>query len=241
MKKHVIGLLVAAGAALFSGGAMAGGSIKDSPAPAMHHDRCSGGKFAGAFIGADLGYGWGRADHANDAAAPFTLNQDGGVVAGVNAAYNWQCDRWVFGLVTDYSFGNIETTADYGGGDVVRNTVDGFGTTRVRVGVAHDHTLFYATAGVAYGKVDYDVIGCCTASNSDRKFGWTIGGGVEFMRDHWSLKAELLYVDLGKTNIVYALGCCYGATDWEDKFLVGRIGLSFKLHREEQIAHRPMK
>ncbi len=37
-----------------------------------------------------------------------------------------------------------------------------------------------------------------TISNTTNRFGWTVGGGVEFaIANNWSFKAEYLYVDLG--------------------------------------------
>jgi outer membrane immunogenic protein len=90
--------------------------------------------------------------------------------------------------------------------------LDWFGTLRGRVGfVPFTPLLVYATGGLAYGHVSTDttlsetatVPGVCTcsatstASTSSTQFGWTGGGGVEWMfAPHWSLKAEFLYYDL---------------------------------------------
>jgi outer membrane immunogenic protein len=39
------------------------------------------------------------------------------------------------------------------------------------------------------------------ATVAQNKFGWTIGAGTEIpVWDRWSVKAEYLYVDLGKIN-----------------------------------------
>ena len=79
--------------------------------------------------------------------------------------------------------------------------------------MVHDNVLLYATAGLAYARVDHtlsdDCVGCGDPINppiwarsrsptSKTKVGWTIGGGGELLHDeHWVLRAEALYVDLG--------------------------------------------
>jgi outer membrane immunogenic protein len=256
MRKSLFALATVA-AALFSTAAMAdgmikgkakGGSMKDAPAPVAER-HCSSGPFAGFFIGGHVGYAWGRSDYSHSHPNSLSADNDDGFVGGVGWGYNWQCDRLVVGLVSDLSFGDIKSTVDYGGGDRLVETINWYGTSRVKVGVAHDHTLFYFTAGLAYADLDWKLrTGCCgAAENSDRKFGWTIGGGVEFIRDNrWSLGLEMLYVDLRDTDIHYfaTVGCavtvCDLRTKWEDEFLVARLNLSIKLgHREEH--HAPLK
>lgn len=97
--------------------------------------------------------------------------------------------------------------------------LDWLGTLRGRVGfVPFTPLLVYATGGLAYGHVSIDttlsetatvtgVPGVCpcsatsTASTSSTQFGWTAGGGVEWMfAPHWSLKAEFLYYNLGTVS-----------------------------------------
>ena len=39
-------------------------------------------------------------------------------------------------------------------------------------------------------------------SKNDTRFGWTAGAGVEYaLTNNWSVKAEYLYYDLGKTTV----------------------------------------
>lgn len=259
MKKLFLTLAAGIATAMLSSAAMAdgmikggskGGSMKDAPAPAS---RCASGPFAGTFIGGHVGYAWGRSDHHNDSGTPFSVNnevstdEDGGFHGGVNFAHNWQCDRFVFGFASDFSFGEIDTHAGYGGGDRITSSVDWFTTSRIRFGIAHDKTLFYVTAGLAYADLEWklNAAGCCNVKNSDKEFGWTVGGGIEFLRDHWSLRAEVLYVDLGETNIGYVIPAttcgvyCSLNTKWDDSFLVARVALSFKLGAREE--HVPLK
>lgn len=146
--------------------------------------------------------------------------------------------------------------------------VDWFGTVRGRIGYTASPTLFYFTGGLAYGDVKRSgsVAGSTihvsgggpaplgTAANSfagsysasTTKVGWTIGGGVEAKWfANWSVKAEYLYIDLGKvtdtfnTTFTYCFAAVYcplglGSpagvrTDSSDiRLHVFRVGLNYQ-------------
>jgi outer membrane immunogenic protein len=100
-------------------------------------------------------------------------------------------------------------------------------TVRIRGGVAFGSALIYGTGGLAFGQQDFSqsflinnpggfvVNGvpefgcsittapsnCVFAQGSTNRFaaGWTAGGGLEYrFSPNWSVKAEGLYLDLGK-------------------------------------------
>ena len=89
-----------------------------------------------------------------------------------------------------------------------------FGTVRGGIGYAWDRVMLYATGGLAYGEVKLD--GTRTVSgtfggvpfsiakaigHSHVNIGWTVGAGVEgALADHWTWKAEYLYMDLGSLD-----------------------------------------
>ncbi len=112
---------------------------------------------------------------------------------------------------------------------------DWFATLRGRVGFAADNFLFYGTGGLAYGKMEASVkidateldnedpdINCYyTCSTNATNLGWTVGAGMEYGIDNWSLGIEYLYVDLGKSNWNVDLGDT--VNDEEDQ-LVGIRG-----------------
>jgi outer membrane immunogenic protein len=85
-------------------------------------------------------------------------------------------------------------------------------TLRGRVGVTTQGVLLYATGGLAVGQVKYgdsrfvEFNGQLFAASSDEtRVGWTVGGGAEMMlSSRWSVKAEYLHVDLGKTSYTSA-------------------------------------
>ena len=80
----------------------------------------------------------------------------------------------------------------------------------MRAGFVWDHALIYGTAGAAMGGLTATanasaaasgVGAAVTAADTQTRFGWTAGGGVEYaFTNYLSGKAEYLYVDLGSQN-----------------------------------------
>jgi opacity protein-like surface antigen len=79
-----------------------------------------------------------------------------------------------------------------------------FGTVRGRVGVlATPVVLFYATGGLAYGEVAFNIsVGPLNSfSPNNTKVGYSVGAGVEGMfARNWTARLEYLYVDLGSVS-----------------------------------------
>jgi outer membrane immunogenic protein len=148
-----------------------------------------------------------------------------GFIGGGQAGYNWQFNKtWVFGLEADIQGSDESGSADVclvagcaiGTGLFTANyKLDWFGTARGRVGfLPTDHVLLYATGGLAYGGVSATAPLIPLSWGSTRA-GWTVGAGAEVAIDqHWSVKLEYLYMDLGDvgsgstttTNVVTQLG-----------------------------------
>lgn len=93
------------------------------------------------------------------------------------------------------------------------HTLDWFSTARLRFGwVAPNDTLFYVTGGAAIGHVaetlnlvanpPFFAAGASgLASFSHILVGWTVGAGLEIpVWRNWTVKAEYLYVDLGRVT-----------------------------------------
>jgi outer membrane immunogenic protein len=152
-----------------------------------------------------------------------------GVSGGGQIGYNYQFNPWlVVGVETDIQGADLRsssfsfTTPDFPppvahfGAVLSKQSVDWFGTVRGRIGVApfDAHLLIYGTGGFAYGGVNhlfqysdnFPPFGSLFGGTyySSAKTGWTAGGGVEYAPlefPNWSLKAEYLYIDLGKTYL----------------------------------------
>src|SRR6266550_1919454 len=182
--------------------------------------------WTGFYVGANLGWSFGRArTDVTVAGAPFasTSQRMDGILGGLQAGYNWQSGRAVFGLETDIQatdqkgssspFGFIPGTPDIPGTPSIssivtyQNKLPWFGTFRGRLGFTPaDRWLLFVTGGLAYGEVTtsetLNVNGAVVAFSTDRtKVGWTVGGGVEAaLWGNWTGKLEYLYIDLGTVN-----------------------------------------
>jgi len=104
-----------------------------------------------------------------------------------------------------------------------------FGTLRGRAGFAVGGLFIYGTGGLAYGQVSATGAAQITTraefqpeaalapfiawDTKSTKIGWTAGAGVEGrLSQHWSLKVEYLYLDLGSVdNTVVTPPTCVGA------------------------------
>jgi outer membrane immunogenic protein len=177
----------------------------------------------GFYVGGNAGYGVARnnssakfIDFSGDPLEAFVVSPAGGLF-GAQAGYNWQHERWVFGVESDlqYSGQKGEGCLDNCVGGhllTVDQAIRWLGTTRGRAGYATASSLFYLTAGLAYGRVDTN--GAFQVergtppvpySGSTTKAGWVLGGGIETsIATNWSIKAEYLYVDLGRAGPVTA-------------------------------------
>ena len=137
----------------------------------------------GPYVGANLGYQWGVT--TNNPTEPA------GVAGGVQAGYNVQTGRFVFGVETDVQLSGAEDRfAPW------KFSNPWFGTLRGRAGYAVNNILLYATVGLAYGtlRAQNTLTG---ASQSSTDLGWAAGAGMEVaLLGNWTAKAEYLYVDL---------------------------------------------
>lgn len=232
--------------ALGASGALAGGSLKDEPV--VEARTCASGPFAGAYIGGAVGGGRHDGEFSDELGSGSVSADDGSFTGGGYAGYSIQCDRLVIGIESDINYFG----ADSSWTDVCCYTLtsefDWFGTVRGRIGLVHEgNTLFYVTGGLAYADVDHTFEFApfgFSQSDSDLEFGWTVGGGIEFIRDNkWSLRAEALYVDLGTETIDYqdaACGIsCTARVGWEDEFWVARVGLAYHFGQREEVV--PLK
>lgn len=177
----------------------------------------------GFYLGGNAGYGVARndtsarfIDFAGNPIETFVMSPAGGLV-GAQAGYNWQHDRWVFGVETDLQYSGQSdqsclTNCVGGHSLTVDQAMRWLGTARGRAGYSTGSSLFYLTAGLAYGSVDTN--GSFQVSRgsllrsyggSATKAGWVLGGGIETsIAANWSIKTEYLYVDLGRAGPVTA-------------------------------------
>jgi outer membrane immunogenic protein len=150
-----------------------------------------------------------------------------GIAAGAQAGFLQQFNRVVFGLEVDMdglsavSNSTITSTGISNGptaqsnNELLKQQVDWLITVRPRLGYAFDRVLVYGTGGLAVGRTRMEtnmtfICAGCNASypgsGQTTMLGYAAGGGVEYaIADHWTMRGEALYWNLGTQN-VYAGG-----------------------------------
>jgi outer membrane immunogenic protein len=262
MKRNIIGGLAVSAlliAAPLSAASAADMPLKAPPAPAPVYS------WTGFYGGVNVGYSWGRSSTDWSYFAPnitsgstvcgagaYCISGSGtenlnGVIGGFQAGYNWQTGNLLAGIEADFQGSGQRGTQDFTtpftasagapgtGSESFTEKLRWFGTLRGRIGYAPGQWLFYATGGLAYGRVTVDGSMAATGffspfvpgsppcpagtlcpvanfSNSATKAGWTLGVGTERALDgHWSFKAEYLFVDLGSVTTSFSgVPGCFG-------------------------------
>ncbi|TPI41953.1 porin family protein [Mesorhizobium sp. B3-1-9] len=184
-------LLFTAALVLATGAAHAVDGAREAPVASWY--------WAGAYVGVNAGAGLGTFKHP-----VFNLSYDetaGGFLGGIQAGYNWQSGRAVYGVEADFQGSAVE--GFYTQFKLADTTVGWFGTLRARVGYTPvDRILVYGPAGLAYGHVRTDLLNGIIGS-SKTKAGWTIGAGAEYaLNANWTVKTEYLYTDFGQSTII---------------------------------------
>jgi outer membrane immunogenic protein len=172
-----------------------------------------------------------------------------GALGGLQAGYNLQSGAWVYGVEADitwtdqhdsFNFTGHKFTAseDFNYQETLAAKLKYVGTVRGRIGYAIGDLLPYITGGFAFGdlKMSFNSIltqafcpPCVAAfsgSESHVLFGGAVGAGLEHgFAQHWSFKAEYLFVDLGRKTFFPGVSGAgsFGLTD-----NIFRIGINFR-------------
>lgn len=215
---------IAAALLLSSTGAFAADAIVyNEPAPVVA-DTFS---WTGGYIGLNAGYAGGQ-NKLTTSADVSAKDNASGFIGGVQAGYNWQFDRTIVGIETDFQGSGLKSDAELTIGGITRGAeakINWFGTTRARLGYTPvDRFMVYATGGVAYGKVKASL---GEFSQSDTNVGYTVGAGAEYaLTNNVTLKTEYLYTDLGKLKLDNAAGERIGEV--KTPFHTVRVGVNYK-------------
>lgn len=200
--------------------------------------------WSGFYAGLNAGYArgntvWNDLDATLTAGGTFIDQSSNGFTGGGQIGYNWQFRHAVIGLETDFNYLGLNHGTNLfvltgGTPTSIHDSMRWFGTVRGRAGLALDNVLLYLTAGLAYGRTDHKEIDGAPVLNADlsaTKLGFAAGVGAEYGLDpHWSVKTEVLYVDLGKssTTIGPFFGGISGRFDTLDTMWIVRAGVNYK-------------
>jgi len=207
--------------------------------------------WGGLYVGAHLGGTW--ADTTATDRAGYTVLGDywsaapSGVVAGVQAGYNWRLGALLYGVEGD--MGDLGLGGGAASGYVpfsfdtsTRTDSDFYLTLRGRLGITANQWLLYATGGYIGVDTRVSVIDACTsapcsslsinASDSSFRSGWTLGGGIEtVLSGAWTAKIEYLYYDIGSRTVTGYAGSGAGPYSWkldtDGQLVRGGINYSF--------------
>jgi len=172
-----------------------------------------------------------------------------GPLGGLQAGYNFQSGVVVYGVEADITWTGQNDSSNFSGTKFVSSEDFNYqetlaaklrylGTARARIGYAFGDLLPYITGGFAYGGLKLNdnsiltqafcppCVAAFTGSESHVLFGGTVGVGLEHgFAQHWSFKAEYLFVDLGrKTFFPGTAGAgSFGLID-----NIFRVGLNFR-------------
>lgn len=193
----------------------------------------SGARWDGSYLGAAVGLqffrNWGSHGNAAGALNPAfpdyaydysrsTLNY--GLYAGVQRQFG----RVVLGLEADLDGPSRLQSQTYIGSPaygqnayIQRLTAHWQGSVRARFGFAFDHTLLFATGGLAFGRFTHcSIIDDCQGNTghvikySSARMGWTVGFGIDHkLADNWSIKVEYRYTNFGTRNCNNTPNCAF--------------------------------
>ena len=192
--------------------------LKAAPMPVASFD------WSGIYIGGHIGGGWATNDISDPGlgivgailGVPTIQTTDSsGFLGGGQIGSNYQFGKLVIGWEGDASWSRINGTSTStfvpligGGGSFSRalaSNTDWTATLTTRIGIAHDHTLFYGKAGTAIAHTNYTDTWTAnpggvffSGTGGQTREGWTTGVGIEYaFTNNMSFKAEYDYMNFG--------------------------------------------
>lgn len=217
------------------------GTYRPTTTPEAFYDPPAQKTWRGFYAGINGGYAWGSTDpvivSGGSASGAMAAIDPEGWLGGGQIGYNAEFGRFVLGVEADLQGGNVEgTTAGIIGAPPFAATagseLNWLSTVRARAGVSTGPVLLYATGGVAFGDMDYALVGAdgTVAAGGETLTGYAVGAGLEWaFAPNWSLKSEYLYIDLGDARIsgVDGGGAPISA-NFDNSFHTIRAGLNYR-------------
>jgi outer membrane immunogenic protein len=199
--------------------------------------------WTGCYVGGNGGGVWAQKTLTSTVAfgnfavgsAEGTLNINGGV-AGGQVGCNYQVSSWVFGVQGDFDWSSASTSVldpVFGTTDSVK--IKSLASVTGRVGYAVDRFLAYVKGGGAWETDDYTAtLAGLSATVSDTRTGWTLGGGGEYAFTDWLTGfVEYDYYGFGTKTESFAGNLGGGlpvalAVSVKETKSVAKAGLNFK-------------
>jgi outer membrane immunogenic protein len=195
--------------------------------------------WTGFYVGADVGYAFGRDSTTELLTATGALTglkwnyAPNGAVGGLYAGGNYQVSALVLGLESDIELAGIKGGFnDPAVGGAGNTNIDWQGSLRGRVGFAADKVLFYGTGGLAFADISHtyrNLVAGSAETTSAVRTGWTAGAGVEIaVTSNILVRAEYRFSDFGRYryNSVVTFPGLTG--EQQPSFNTVRVGAAYK-------------
>jgi outer membrane immunogenic protein len=195
--------------------------------------------WTGFYVGADIGYAWGRDSTTEYFTATNTLTglkwdyDLKGVTGGLFAGGNYQTGPLVLGVEADIELADIKGGFnDPALGGAGNTRIDWQGSVRGRLGFAADKALFYGTGGLAYANISHtynNLVAGTAETTAGVRTGWTAGAGVEMaVTQNILVRAEYRYTDFGKYRFDSVVTFPGLTGQQEPTFSTVRVGAAYK-------------
>lgn len=195
-------------------------------------------RWAGFYVGASVGAGWGESSafydrNGDDHLTRETIDPDG-FAGSITFGYNHQfMNNFILGIEGDLGFMDISAPDKIGiwDGHIWKSQYGGlWGTVRPRVGYSFDNLMVFATGGIAFMGTDEMILGDNDATqntyNSDVHTGWVLGAGVEYaLTERISTKLEYLHMEFPEYRSYTNNNELYG---FQNSVNLIRAGLNYK-------------
>lgn len=222
--------ILASGVCVAATGARAADAIVE-PAPVPVVVAAPSFTWSGAYIGGQVGYGWGKSRFALDGADDNINVKSDGFLGGLYAGYNFDIgNNAVLGVDADATYNDLSgkhsETVD-GDTGALDSNLRWSGAVRARVGYAIDRVMPYIAGGVAFGNIrNSGTSPNGSIAKTDTRTGWTAGAGIDYAAtDNVVLRLEYRYTDYGKQNYNFA-----DIVKVDNKFKTNevRLGVAYK-------------
>ena len=231
MKKTVASLFTAGLLACSAGLALADGiptaaNIAEAP--------IGGNEWRGFFVSASVGYGW---SDSSLSIGPISADYEAdGFQGAVGLGYDIMArDNIVFGVFTDYTFGDEEDKFLMAAIDT-KSKIDDIWAIGARAGViVHKDLLLFGTVG--YTSAQQHFSNTLGDKDKDHLDGYFVGVGLErLLCSNLYLKGEYRYSDFGDDTETVAAPCvsCEDKTENENHSI--RVGLAYKFGARQEEA-----
>ena len=197
--------------------------------------------WTGFYLGAHLGGGFSGDYNFNGLAL---TDNDARFMGGVQAGADWQFSgNWVIGAEGQYSWlSRNNGSAVFPGGYVYGNDQRALASITARLGYSFGPALAYVKGGYAYSDnretVIFAGVPIAFALDSNRRNGWTVGAGVEYMfAPNWSAKAEYQYYDFGDSRFLAPAALVPFGTFHNDEHTV-KAGVNYRFNFASPVSAR---